>query len=243
MGFGFILSAKANQAGPLDPLSIVGGSPSFYLNADVGVSEAGGAGTGVSQWLDQSTGGRTFSQATLGARPVLGVGSLGGRNIISGDGAAKWLTSNFVPGTLAGNPLWIWAVTRQNSWNASSRLWGGQSSTVLKFGGRTSTPNVNIFNGAHGPTVSMTLASWFRLRALYNAATTDYIQLGDAAKATGTNVLNTTAGTAFALFANNDGTGLGDFSIACMLAMRAEPSAGIQDSLKDWALAYYAGLA
>lgn len=78
------------------PTSLPGGV-FLWLRADLGTAEAGGAGTGVSAWNDQSGNGdanRNFAQPTAGRRPVLNSSdaALGGQKSLGG-GATKSLVS------------------------------------------------------------------------------------------------------------------------------------------------------
>lgn len=92
LGFGF----GGGGAGSWAPTSLSGGV-FLWLRADLGTTESGGAGTGVSGWADQSGNGdstRNMAQPTAGRRPTLNASSAALNNQKSlGGGATKGMVS------------------------------------------------------------------------------------------------------------------------------------------------------
>lgn len=105
--------------GPLRPLDDGGALPIanllVHLDARFGIAEAGGAGTGVSGWEDQSGNGNDASQTVDGRRPSLlgSVDVLGGQPAVSFNGTSDFL--DFPTWTQAASPYTAYFVARKTA--------------------------------------------------------------------------------------------------------------------------------
>lgn len=87
--------------GPVKPLGgggvVVLPTDDLFLELDArsGVTESGGAGTGVSDWADQSAAGNDFEQTTSGDRPDYNSSdsNFGGSASLTFDGVDHWMSS------------------------------------------------------------------------------------------------------------------------------------------------------
>lgn len=236
---GVVASLTGDPAGPLAPLSIVTSKTALlWLHGDLGVDESDAAGR-VRIWENQAAA-TDAQQLTAAVQPGYATAVLNGHNVVSGNAADRFLSAAIAlpaPGT---TPTWIFAVFRQTGWVNGHRLFAGSAATSFKVGGSTTTPSMNLNNTNAGPlNGAATVNSWFRMRALFNNATSDYLRIGST-NATGTNLGNATA-SAIGLFGLSGGGSYGAYSLACIGVWNGEPSAGELSALDTWVTAEFGG--
>lgn len=208
--------------------------------ADANVSEAGGAGTGVSNWVDQVNAG-SAAQATASLRVAYTAAdaTLNNKGSLRGDATDNYLQDAALnlpaPGT---TNIWIWIIFKQRTW-ASGRYFFGCSATAYRleqiagvtpqlFAGMSS---ISSANGAG------TLNSWFRGEMLFTNSTSDYLKIG-ATTVTGVNLGNTDPAAGFFLFARNV-AGFIDGDIARIVICQGKPTAGEITALDAAMSTYY----
>lgn len=112
---------NASSAAPWTPILA---APDFWLRADSGITEAGGPGTGVSQWADQSGKGdvgRNAVQATLARRPAYTASDPAFNNQASvsctvlGGTQERWMATGAWTDTVSGNMTLAIVARRRNT--------------------------------------------------------------------------------------------------------------------------------
>lgn len=197
----------------------------YWFRGDLGITESGGAGTGVSTWADQSGNGNDVTQAVSLNRPQ--VSATGGPNntqCLVGDGLLSSLANASLDlGTPTATPFFRLVLCKAATWTANDMI-TAHASSGLFMRQITSTPKVGQNNGANANLANMTLGTWFAVTQLFNNSTTDYNKLGSAAATTGENAGNTNPGAGFAFFSNASGTNNFDGSIAEAAAWAGAPN-------------------
>lgn len=183
--------AASGPAPPSTPITIVTSLTAVLWCRDTYV-EAGGAGTGVTQWTDLSPNGR-HGTAAGAATPALSLS--GGPNstpLITFDGVDDILTfTTWNPPAPGTTPIFIWAVVRSVSQTSSDMFWGGQTGTTLCLIQLATAGQVRLTNGTSGPTnANMTLGTSRRVEASYTNSIADYLKVGSVS-VTGTATGNT----------------------------------------------------
>ncbi len=221
-----------------DPLTIITSkSPFFFLSADLGVTIS----TGVSAWADQSINGYNGSQPTGGNQPSYTSSDalFGNRAAVYGNGSTRWISiSTWDPPAPGTTPIWFFCIFTQNSWTTGRYLFGGGSSIlgVIQSG---SSPNILQLNTTPANSNSNgTIGNAYRLEALFNNNTTDYLKIGSTS-VTGTNAGNSNSSSTFTLFSRNAGNAPGNFGIACIGAWNGEPTSDEKTALDAWVTSYY----
>ena len=226
-------------AGPLDPLTIIGGTPYFFYSGDLGVT----IGTGVSNWADQSGNSRDASQGTGGAQPGYNASELNGRGVLTFDGTDDFMQlTTWDPPAPGTTPVMFWGVIQTVSWVGTDCLFGGGGISMLRCRQCTSSPRIACNNGVVGPdNAGAVVGSYVQFMNLFNNSTTDYLYAGGVS-ATGTNTGNNdVAAGAFRLCSDDGVSRFGNFKFACFGAWQADFSAGVKSSLASWIAAYYGG--
>jgi lysophospholipase L1-like esterase len=196
------------QAAAGDPLTILSGRTFlWWVRSDLGVVEAGGAGTGVTQWQDQSGAGNHWNQAgASNLRPTLNasVAVFNNRPSIGFDGTDDFLANAInlpAPGTLG---TWMCHVYRLRAWT-SGRMIFGQNSSNCYIKAITASPQLYAHWGALGASNSGgTINTPVRLKLLIGNTAADYMQIG-AEKDTGL-LGNQDAAAGLGMGAANNGT-------------------------------------
>lgn len=219
-------AAAGDELGPRDVVSgssIVGG-----LDAGSGISLA----TGVSAWAAY-IGGTTLdvTQGTGGLQPAYTANnsSIWGRPTVGADGSNDYLLGTWNPPAPGTTPSWFRFVANRTVDITNGELFGTGTGSGMRCLRITAT-QVRCSNGTNGPSVTMAVATWHRDEILFNNNTTDYLKVGSN-NGTGTNLGNTDP-SAFALFAQTNGTNPGAYSIQKVLVCNAEPTA-LQKALFD----------
>lgn len=197
--------AEATTVGsnPPDLITSPGLTVFDWWRPDLGVIEAGGAGTGVSTWTGQ-VNGNTFTQATAAFRPAVGTAGPGGTASITADGTDDFLLSNWnPPAPLTTNSL-IWAVFEVVTHVSGEAIWCGNGSSIFVLLTLATTGQVRMANITSGTTNgNMTQGVARRIESLYTGAS-DRLKIGNT-QVSGFNAGNSDS-TAFALFARSNGT-------------------------------------
>lgn len=105
---------------PIPPWSILGLLPQLYLSASTGITLA----TGVSQWADQSTHARHFSQATSGSQPALNATYMNGQPAVVGDGVDDILTGPTFTGITGAGSAHVFIVFKRDADPPSTGIGG-----------------------------------------------------------------------------------------------------------------------
>lgn len=190
----------------------------------MGIEEAGGSGTGVSTWADQSGNASDFSQSNALLRMAFSAaGGPDGRACVT-NGGTGWLLSswsNQAPGTV---PLFLWMIVRNNIFVANSNLCAGQANTRLSIRNGTS-PNSTFNNGTASSPITMTAGTWNRVQArLSNSAVTDYYRVGASSTGTGASFGNNAASGGWAIGAQNSGAAISNSAFAEILVTNGLPT-------------------
>jgi hypothetical protein len=200
---------------------------------------------GVTVWQDRTGNARHYNN--LGADSTLplwsSTGGPGGKPSVSGDGAARFIkNANWNPPAPGTTAMYWRAIARLNAWGASNRhLWGGLTASRLALRTVASSPQMACFNVTQGPTVNMTVGTWFRVEAYYSNSTGDFLKIGSAQTTIpGTNVGNNDQ-TEHALFSITPGTGGNclDASMAKLEIFAGLPMSAERDAMDASDTAYF----
>lgn len=241
------LATVAGSAAPppavsdLDPLTIVTSRTwAILFSAARGVTVA----TGVSQWDDNSGFARNATQGTGAQQPAYSASdaAFAGLPSITGDGADDWLSVAWDPPTVGTTPIVFFFIFRQVTWTTGDYFFGG-GNVVLALVQSGASPNMLGLNSTAGPaSAGATIGAATRGRMFLNNNTTDYLKLGAAAEATGTNLGNVGI-AAFQLFSRNAGLGPGNFGLTWFGAtVGGDWTAGEKSAMDSWAAAYCPGV-
>ena len=129
-----------------NPLSIAGLVLWFDAADRSTVTEAGGDGTGVSEWRNKSAlSGRNMTQAIANNRPLYEAAYLAGKHSVVFDGDNDILTCTSVTLT---HPFDFFAVMRHNSAYVSVKRWSSSPAVFQGIsGGRSTGTNLFMING------------------------------------------------------------------------------------------------
>lgn len=150
------------------------------LQSDLGVT-LDATKTRVTAWTSQVTTSGSFTLATTSSaeQPAFNASGLNGFPTITFDG----INDNLRVEDVWTWPLynvtnqWTFAVFKQVSWTAGSRLWAGAGWATQKTA--TASPIVNMSLASSGPSNSgAPIGSWVRGEMLSTHSTSNYIKLG-----------------------------------------------------------------
>jgi hypothetical protein len=231
--------------GPTDPLSIITSkSPFFFLSADLGITEAGGAGTGVSAWADQSGQGKSATQiSSAPARPAWNSsGGPNSRGIVTFNGTNNWMEfTSWDPPAPGTTPIWFFWVCKPVSWSSGANLYSGSSTAILRCRMGTTTGKIGASNGTLGQELTnFTVGSWFRGENLFSNSTSDYIKVGSTSTTLpGTNTGSTNPGSGVFRLCTDVVTRFGNIAWGCFGAWNGEPTSAEKTALSTWVTRYY----
>jgi hypothetical protein len=235
MGLGIGLGLSASSGGAPTPASIMGADTLQWCRADQGVT--------ATDWNDISGQGKHYTQATGSAFPTFG--ATAGPNstpALTFDGTDDVLNcaglSLPAPGT---TPTWIWVVMKQTAWVSTRRIFSAtNNSNICTAFANTGTPTLAIFNGATvNDNAGATVGTWVAAQFYFSNSTSDFIQINDAAKATGASAGNNSSGVGRTLGAGAAGF-FSSLAVADILYARVLPSAGQITQFAAYRLARYA---
>ena len=131
--------------------------------------------TAISQWDDLSGNERHLVQANALYQPEL-----------TEDGIAFSLGHLLKTGTFSSNqPVFIYAVIRQDSWVANEYIFTSYNNYNIYFQQRTATPNVRIAAGTpSGNNANMSIGTFYIVRILFNGASSK-LQINNTTATTG----------------------------------------------------------
>jgi len=155
------------SGGPTFLPSSISGLVAWY-RFGVGITEAG---SGVSNWADQSGAGNDLVQGTDANRPAKqSDGS------ILFDGVDNFLkTASF---TLA-QPVSVCLLMKQVTWTLNDSLFDGNAGNDLRMYQDPTTPSIHMFAGSSGPeNTGLTVDTYMNVFAIYNGASS-YSQVND----------------------------------------------------------------
>lgn len=160
------------------PLTILGADCLTWLDSRDATVSLGVA----TAWVD-----RIIGAATLVASPTASVDGTLGIQTVNCDGVAQAIQqTKDRPAPSAGTPTTLIMIMKQNSWTSADSLWG-TGANVLCANQVTATPGFVLRNTTAGPlNSSLALSTWKMVVAQYSNETTDFSQVGQAAKVTGT---------------------------------------------------------
>lgn len=230
-----------------DPLAIVQSANVIsFLSGDLGLAEAGGAGTGLSTWSDQSGNGNDAIQiSSTTARPDLNATGLNGHGVVDFvKTEGHWMFFDDLnlpaPGT---TPTFWWIVLNIKTYTSGDNIFSGSSTTVMRCRLSATSNTIGCANPTAGPVATFTPGDWNRLEAKFaNSAdvnTGDYTKIGATATARGTAVGNNDPGNGVMRLCTDLVTRFGNATIACVLICDGEPTE--KATLDAWVTAYYGG--
>lgn len=191
-----IVVVGAEALNPSDLVSMVTSKTTSYAyHINKGVTEGGGAGTGVTAWADLGPG--TINAAAAGTQtPTLtAAGGPGGTRCLTLNGTSHGMTVAFNPPAPGTTPTFHRVLARVTAGFTS----GGQlicGSSTNRLGIRVTTgPVASAGNGVNGTTVAIATGTWYLWDALFNNSTTDFLRIGNIAVSTGVNLGNTDLGS------------------------------------------------
>jgi hypothetical protein len=202
-----------------DMLGIYGGDLLTWRDSR-DVTELGGL---LTAWPDR-VGGAALT--IVGAPTVAADATLNSLLTVGCDGiaaACQFAMDRPVPS--AGSPTCLIFVMKQITWTSARTLWGTGSNTLCA-NQVTGSPGFILRNGVIGPLNSgLTLDTWKMVIAQYSNETTDYSQIGQAAKITGTatGVLDPTG---VFTFGARTGGAFSHTAWATVAAVQRKPDAG-----------------
>ena len=157
--------------------------PTAGIVADWNADNAPNNGTIVNgSWLDAITG----AVLTPHSSPAWAAAQIGTHAAVTTDGSASYLSNT----TLAqAQPLEVWLVMKQVTWNASSAGYIFSSASgnfVIAQSG--TTPQIAFYAGSaeNGNNGGLAVGSWGIVRLVFNAAGTSEIQINNGSPVTGT---------------------------------------------------------
>jgi hypothetical protein len=225
---------------PSDVLLIVT-SKTFQVAsiADSGMSESGGAGTGLTGWTNAGSAGAWAQGGIANTRPVISTtGGPNNRACFTTDGSLSWLPIAYDTPAPSATPFFCRMVVKVVSTvNAGQILCG---STTNRLGVRTLTGNtIQGGNAVNGGTISYTVGTWYVLDYLLNNATTDYIHIG-ATKATGTNLGGADVSGSIGIGARSTGgAGFANVSVSAVYMLNGEPTGTELTNWNTWLAKWY----
>ena len=227
------------------PLTILGagGGILHWARSDLGVEASAGVPAvvgvdSVTNWLDQSGNGQTFTEAST--KPTYVVGA-GGRPALQFDGASQKLDcTTLVPAAPGTTPMFIWSIVEAITWTNGDPIYSSITAAtfVMELFQNGTTPNVACFNGSTGPNnANLVLTTPRRVEDYYNNAVSDYLKIGTTS-VTGTNKGNSSGGGGRRL-AGDNGTTRGNIRYYELLHLSRLPSAGELSQLDAYASGRY----
>lgn len=237
---GYIYVDSVSTAEATDPLDYAvadGLTVRCYVHAELGISEAGGAGTGVDTWTDQSSGGNNVVQATLNKRPFFqeSDSTLDGHSIVYSNGSTRYAAVGaYNPPAPGTTPIFVWAVAKPISWISAGCLVAGNGTDLrLQQSGTAGAPTMVIRNNTSAGTAVLTTGQWYNIEGLFRSGTNSYYRVG-ATEQTGLDCGNDNP-TAMSLFANSTGgSGFGEYALHALLVCEGIPSSTLKSQLRTW---------
>lgn len=242
---GFATVALVSTATALDPLTLAiadGLTVRCYVNGDLGVTEAGGIGTGVSTWTDQHTSANDITQATLASRPLYlpRDSSIDNHGVVYGNGASRRaIIGSYNPPAPATTPTFIWTVAMAIEWVSSGVIVAGDGTNMrLQQGGTEEAPVLNIRNNTSVGAISMPTETWLNIEGWFSSGANSRLRVG-ATESTGLDCGNNNP-SALGIFANTvGGSGFSKIAIQALLVAEGTPSGGFLTALRNWTQDFY----
>jgi hypothetical protein len=161
-------------------LSWVAGSKLLqYIRADLGVTKDGS--NRVSAWSDQHSSAKHYAQGTAANQPLyLATGGPNSKPAVQLDDAARRMNAALALPTPGTTPTLIWGIMRQAAaWVNSARFVAPTTNLSHLIYQQGTTPTVRNYNAGNGQVNNgAATGTWYRWKAWFENATTDYLLVG-----------------------------------------------------------------